>query len=104
MQPGTQSAGKGEKGAGLGRKDATGQDAVIRMDPVKESVDELIELYVKSGDAAAKFNEAIKATAEKSGLLAATVRKFVVARAGEKFDEVKRQVEQLALVFDEVGE
>jgi len=96
--------GQTGKTTALGRKDGTGQDAVVTMDPVKERVEELIELYVKSGDAAAKFNEAIKTTAEKSGLLASTVRKFVVARAGEKFDEVKREVEQLALVFDEVGE
>jgi len=35
--------------------------------------------------------------------LASTVRRFVTARAGEDFEGAARKVEQLALVFEEVG-
>lgn len=87
-----------------GRKDGMGQEAVIKMAPVKENIDNLIELFTKAGEASEKLNDAIKATAEKSGLLAGVVRKFVTARAGEKFEEEKRKVEQLSLIFDEVGD
>lgn len=86
-----------------GRKDADKQEAVIKTGPIKEKIDDLVALYIKMGRAADTFNDAVKATAEKSGLLASVVRKFVVARAGEKFEEEKRKCEQLQLVFDEVG-
>ena len=81
-----------------------GQEAVIKMAPVKENIDNLIELFTKAGEASEKLNDAIKAMAEKSGMLAVVVRKLVTARAGEKFDDEKRKVEQLSLIFDEVGD
>ena len=86
------------------RKDADKQEAVITMKPVKDKIDDLIALYVKAGKASDKLNDAIKAVAEKAGLLASVVRKFVTARAGEKFQEEARKVEQLSLIFEEIGE
>lgn len=74
------------------------------MAPVKKSIDELVRLYNQQQAAAEKCSTAIKAAAEKSGLLANVLRKFVKARAGDKFQEAKRTVEQLSLVFEEVGE
>jgi len=94
--------GKG-KDKPLGRVDSEGQEAVIKMGPIKDNIMELVNLYTESNEAGAKLNDAIKATAEKSGLLASVVRKFVVARAGEKFAEEARRVEQLSLIFD-IGE
>ncbi|MDA8260241.1 MAG: hypothetical protein M0Z99_32185 [Betaproteobacteria bacterium] len=90
---------KGERG----RKDAEKQEAVIKMKEVKDRIEDLVKLYNAAGDANDKLNDAIKATAEKAGLLSSVVRKFVVARAGENFEEAKRNVEQLSLCFDEVG-
>jgi hypothetical protein len=88
-----------------GRKDqTTGQEEAITMAPVKKSIDELVRLYTQQQAAAEKCSGAIKAVAEKAGLLADVVRKLVKARAGDKFEEAKRKVEQLSLVFDEVGE
>lgn len=87
-----------------GRKDADRQEKVIEVEAVKDRVEELIRLYKASGDAQEAFNDGIKKAAEDSGLLAATVRKFVVARAGEKFEEEKRKCEQLSLLFEEIGE
>lgn len=87
-----------------GRKAQDGQEATISLRPIKDGIEELITLYTQQQESAARCSDAIKAAAEKSGLLANVVRKFVKARAGEKFEEAKRTVEQLSLVFDEVGE
>jgi len=59
---------------------------------------------VKLASVGAQYNEAIKAVAEKAGILATTVRKFIAARAGEDFADKHEKVKQLALVFDEIGE
>jgi len=85
-----------------GREDR-GQEAVIKLDPIKSQVDELVQLHRKAAEANDQYGEAIKATAEKSGLLASVVRKFVAARAGEKFTEEKKKAEQLSLLFEDVG-
>lgn len=82
------------------RIDAEGQESVISVTEVANRIDELVELYTLAEESGAKLNDAIKATAEKSGLLAATVRKYVVAKASDDFDGHKRKVVQLALVFE----
>jgi hypothetical protein len=46
----------------------------------------------------------VKATAEASGLLSSTVRSYIAARASESFTDRARKAQQLALVFDELGE
>ena len=84
-----------------GRKDK-GQEAVIKLETIKTRVPELVTLKKRCDDAAKDYGDAIKKAAEDSGLLAATVRKFVNAKAGDNFDEEKDKVAQLALVFDEV--
>lgn len=90
------------KAKARGRKDSEGQEAVIKTKPLKDSLRELGTLKAKSDAAKEKLNDAIKAVAEKSGLLSSVVRKFVNAATGEKFEEERRKVEQAALVFDEV--
>lgn len=85
-----------------GRKDASGQEAVIKLEALSVKVDELVRLNKAADEAATDFAEAIKAAAEAAGLNASTVRKYIVARAGDKFEEKKRDVQQLALVFDEL--
>jgi len=87
-----------------GRKDTDKQEAVIELEIIRNRVEELVGLYRSSQEARGAFGDAIKAAAESSGLLAATVRKFVVARAGDDFGEAARKAAQLALVFEEVGE
>ena len=87
-----------------GRKDGDGQEVVIEMKPVREVLQELLELDKKARNAAQRRNDAIKAVAKKSGLLSSVVRKLVNARAGEDFAEEKRKVDQLALVFEEIGD
>lgn len=99
-------AGKGKnKGKGAeGRKDAEGQEAVIKLESLTKRIDHLITLKRKVETATADYSDAIKAVAEESGLNAPVVRSFIAARAGEKFEERRRVVEQLSLCFTEVGE
>lgn len=86
-----------------GRRDqTTKQEAVIKLDKVKDRVQELVHQYVAASDAAEQFASSIKATAEASGLLASVVRKFIVAKAGEKFEEKKNEAMQLSIVFEQV--
>lgn len=85
-----------------GRKDA-GQEAIIKSKEVENRIADLVDLHIKSVALKEKLNDAIKAVAEKAGLHASTVAKFVHARAGERFDETNTKIQQLALLFDEVG-
>jgi hypothetical protein len=108
MQQQTETT-KAKRGNGTkrprGRKDqTTGQEAAISLRPIKDGIEELVSLYTQQQESAARCSDAIKAVAEKSGLMANVVRKFVKARAGEKFEEAKRTVEQLSLVFEDMGE
>lgn len=83
-----------------GRKDANKQEAVINRQEVFEKTEYLVGLHGTARDAAKDFSEAIKAVAEKSGMNASAVRRYVVAKAGENFDAKRRDVTQLALLFD----
>lgn len=104
MTEATNVAAFDQRSKPMGRKDKEGQESVIKLTEIKQRIDDLVELHIQAAEAAARYGEAIKAAAEKSGLLASVVRKFVAARASEDFGEHKRKVEQLALVFEEVGE
>jgi hypothetical protein len=89
------------RAAQRGRKDqTTGQEEAITLRPIKDSIDEMVTLYIQQQESAARCSDAIKAAAEKSGLLSAVIRKYVRARAGDRFEEAKRETEQLSLVFD----
>lgn len=84
-----------------GRKDqTTGQEAAISLRPIKDGIDELVMLYHQQEESSARCSDAIKAAAEKSGLLSAVIRKYVRARVGDRFEEAKRETEQLSLIFD----
>ena|SRR5258708_16634648 len=87
-----------------GRKDENKQEGVTVPSKVKDAIDELVVLYRAQHAAAEDFSAAVKAVAEKSNYNAAAIRKFVVARAGEKFQEAARLAEQQLELFNEVGE
>ena len=93
----------GGKRKAKGRKDEDKQEVVIKTEALAVKADELVRLYKAQENAAKDFGDAIKATAETAGLHAKNVRSFVIAKAGEKFEEKKAQVEQLALIFEEVS-
>ena len=92
---------KGSRGRARTRKDSDGQSAVFNPEAVTTKVDHLVSLYKAQQNAATDFSEAIKAVAENAGINAASLRKFVAAKAGDDFEEAKAKVQQLALVFEE---
>ncbi len=92
---------RAQRGA-RGRQDRSGQEKVIDKTKLTEKLDHLVRLHTSAKEAQKDLSDAIKAVAEKSGLLASVVRKIVVAKAGESFEEKKKEAEQLALMFDEV--
>jgi ABC-type uncharacterized transport system substrate-binding protein len=98
-QPNTDNVTQLKKSKVTGRKDKQNQEAVIKLSEVHDKIDNLIALHKTASEASACLNEGIKKIAEKSGLLASVVRKYVIARAGENFEEEQRKVEQLNLIF-----
>lgn len=84
-----------------GRKDRAGQEKVVKMAELDDRMPNLIGLYNTMVQSRQEFSEAVKATAEKSGLFASVVRKFVVAKSGEHFAERRDEAFQLSLVFGE---
>lgn len=87
-----------------GRKDGEGQPAVINLEVLTTRVPDLCHLKSIADAASDAYGEAVKKTAEQSGLLAAVVRRFVNARYGEKYEQEKTKAEQLVLCFAEIGE
>jgi hypothetical protein len=91
-----------KKGA-RGRKDKSGQEAVFSKSALQTRMPDLIMAYKHHKAVQQDFNEAVKAAAEKGGVLASVVRKYVAARAGENFTEERDKIEQLSLVFEELA-
>jgi len=60
-------------------------------------------LRIAAVQAADEYREASKAVAEACGLHPSTVSRYIKARSGENYDREKDRVEQLSLVFEEVG-
>ena len=88
---------------GKGRMDADKQPAVKQPKIIAERIDDLVRLHNKAKSAGEASSGAIAKAAEDSGYLASAVRKLVTAKAGEKFEEKHREVEQQMELFDEVG-
>lgn len=95
-------AGRTEKPEG--RKDAEKQPGVTKPQVIAERIDELVNLHRMAVEAGTAAKEAITKAAEDSNYNAANVRKLVLARYGDKFPEVKRNIDQQAELFEEVGE
>lgn len=100
---GTPKKGKRKNAKAEGRKDASKQPAVKQPKLVAERLDYLVGLHQTAKTASEERDEAITEIAEKSGYLASAVRKLVTAKAGEKFEEKHREVEQQGELFDEVA-
>lgn len=86
-----------------GRKDG-GQPAVIKLESLQTRVEHLVKLHNAAATAATDFKEACNKVAEDAGLNAATVSKYIKARAGDddRFEATKAKALQMALVFEEV--
>lgn len=95
---------KGKGTRGRGRMDANRQPATKQPKIVADGIEELVTLYDRAKTATDKSNDAIAAIAEKSGFLASAVRKLVVAKATDKYEETKRLIEQQMDLFETAGE
>lgn len=93
--------GRGKKANG--RKDAENVPAVQKPKVVADKIDYLVQLHRRAKTAGDEAAEAVTKVAEESGYLAATVKKLVTAKAGDKFEEKHREVAQQAELFDEVA-
>ena len=93
-----------EKKSVKGRKDNKGQEMVIQVSELADAIDELEQLKLKHAAAAEAFNDAVKAVAERSGLMASVVRKVVDARTKDKVEDRRREAAQLNLAFEEIPE
>jgi predicted Zn-dependent protease len=90
-----------------GRKARTSdhQEAVIKLDELNPLAVEMLITDLKAAqEAATIFDEGIKANAERAGIQSSVLRRFITARAGEKFEDKKRDAMQLSLLFEEIGE
>lgn len=85
-----------------GRKDAQKQEKTIDLKVLKDRAPELLRLLKKQKEISVEVSDAFKAAGEASGLNVSAVRSYFSARAGENFKDRKRNVEQLALLFDEL--
>lgn len=84
------------------RQDKNGDEVVITLDPLRDGLQNLLTLKARADDTKTALGEAIKAVAEKSGLMAKTIRTYVNARASDSAKEARRDAEQMSLVFDEM--
>lgn len=86
-----------------GRK-REGVEEVPKMEPIRESSAEMMKLYRRLKSAQEGFNECIKAVAERSNVNSSTLKKLVTASFSGDFPEHRCKVEQMSIVFDQVGE
>lgn len=96
--------GTNGKGKAKARVNHDHQEAVQQPKVIKQRIDSLVNAKQAADDAAEAYSDAIKKAAEDSGYLASVVKKFVTARASEKFEEKHRECEQQLELFEEVGE
>lgn len=94
---------KGGRGA-RGRKDSSGDEQVLKAQPIKESLAELMIAFKKSEDARIAYNDLRKKVAERSNASASDLNKLLKASARGNFEDVERHVQATADLFDLIGE
>lgn len=94
---------KGSRGR-RGRKDSTGDEQVLKAQPIKEALSELMVAYKSHEAAKAAYNDLRKKVAERSNCNAADLGRLLRASATGKFEDTKRHIEQQADLFDLIGE
>lgn len=87
---------------GRGKKDKGGQERVVQLEFLVTAQNDLGVLYAQLKEKREAFNAAVKKAAEKCGLNAANVRAFVVAKAGDLYEDELRKAEQKAMLLAEM--
>ena len=75
---------------------------LVKMRELASRIEELEMLLLRLQDAKTTYNNAVNSAAEKSGVHASVINKFIKARAGDWFREEKTKAEQLQLCFEEL--
>lgn len=94
---------KGSRGK-RGRKDSTGDEQVLKAQPIKEALGELMLAYKKSETARADYNAMRKAVAERSNANAGDLNRLIKASAKGNFEDVQRHIQQQVDLFEMIGE
>jgi len=99
FQPDMQQTGRPTRA----QKEAARLAKPVSMEALSKKIGWLLALRETAKDAASDFSEAVSAVAMEAGIESSVVKRFVNARASEAYYK-KRECEQLALCFDEIGE
>lgn len=94
---------KGGRGR-RGRKDSSGDEQVLKAQPIKEALGELMALYKKAAQASTDYSAARKAVAERSNANSADLNRLIKASAKGNFEDVQRHIQQQADLFETIGE
>jgi len=82
----------------------TGQEKMINLTTLdKATLDTLVADYKHAVAAKDRFSDGVKAVAEKAGLNAGPLQRYIKARAGDRLDEKRKDAEQLDLLFREMA-
>ena len=85
-------------------KDKGKDGEAIKIKPLKDNIRDLCLLKIASDEAKEVLADKIKAVATQARLQASVVKRLVNARTSANFAKHAKVVEQLGIVFDEVGE
>jgi hypothetical protein len=95
--PGTQSRNRG-------RQNKDGTEETVKVEPLRKACPRLLRLYGKAVDTMTDYKEALKAACEANGANTADVARLIKASHKGNFEDVRRHVEQQAIIFEAVGE
>lgn len=94
---------KGSRGR-RGRKNSAGDEEVLKAQPIKDALSELMIAYKSHEAAKVAYNELRKKVAERANCNAADLGRLLRASATGKFEDTKRHIEQQSELFELIGE
>ena len=87
-----------------GRKDSTGDEQVLKAQPIKDALSELMVAFQKFEAAKKEYNDLRKIVAERSNADSSDLAKLLKASAKGKFEDVQRRIQQQVDLFELIGE
>ena len=94
---------KGSRGR-RGRKDSTGDEQVLKAQPIKEALSELMVAYQRFELSKKAYNDLRKLVAERSNADSSDLARLMKASAKGKFEDVQRRLQQQVDLFELIGE
>lgn len=101
---GEQGTLPGTAGRNRGRQNRDGTEETVKVKPLKDECPRLLKMLRKGTDAMTDYKEALKAVCEANGANSADVAKLLKASLKGNYEDVRRHVEQQAIIFEAVGE